>query len=149
TEAPPSICLALATCGLLLLLRGAAGLLGAIFRSSLLAVRDALCVEHAAHDMVAHAGQIFHTPAPHQHHRVLLQGMALARDVGGDLHMIGQPDARDLAQRRVWLLRGHRLHLRADAALERRAFATRQLALVAVVGETQRGRLYLLYRRLA
>src|SRR2546430_3733165 len=39
-----------------------------------------------------------------QDHGVLLEVVALARDVGADLHAVGEAHARDLAQRRVRLL---------------------------------------------
>src|SRR5216683_3274711 len=55
--------------------------LGAIFGAALLAVFHALRVERAAHDVVAHARQVFHPPAADQHHRVLLQVVALAADI--------------------------------------------------------------------
>ena len=53
-------------------------------------------------------------------------------DVGRDLHLVGQPHAGDLAQRRVRLLRRHRAHLQADAALLGGA-RNRGLALVEAV----------------
>src|SRR6516165_11913290 len=53
----------------------------AVLRPALLAVLHALRVEHAAQDVVAHAGQILHAAAADHDHRVLLQVMALARDV--------------------------------------------------------------------
>src|SRR5512139_2343405 len=65
--------------------RGVLGLLralGAVLRARLLAVLDALQVERAAHDVVAHARQVLHPTAAHEHHAVLLQVVALAADVG-------------------------------------------------------------------
>ena len=47
---------------------------------------------------------------------MLLQVVALARDVGRDLDRAGDPDTRDLAQRGVRLLRRRREDARADAA---------------------------------
>src|SRR3712207_7020530 len=47
--------------------------------------------------------------------------VTLTGDVGRDFHPVGEPDAADLPQRRVRLLRGHRPHLEAHAALLRRA----------------------------
>ena len=61
---------------------------------------------------------------------MLLKVVALAGDVGGDLHPVGEPDARDLAQRRVRLLRRGRVDARADPAALRR----RDLALAAAPG---------------
>ena len=58
--------------------------LGAVLRTALLAVLDALRVEHAAQDVVAHARQVLHAAAADQHHRVLLQVVAFAGDVADD-----------------------------------------------------------------
>src|SRR3954468_19521469 len=54
------------------------GRLGAVLGAALLAVFHALRVERAAHDVVAHAGQVLHPAAADQHHRVLLQIVAFA-----------------------------------------------------------------------
>src|SRR5690348_11849014 len=51
--------------------------LRAVQRTALAALGDALRVEHAAQDMVPHARQVLHAPAPDQHDAVLLQVMAL------------------------------------------------------------------------
>src|SRR5678815_2856162 len=80
------------------------GRLGAVFRTGLLAVLHALGVERAAHDVVAHAGQVLHATAPDQHHRVLLQVMALAADVADHFEAVGEAHLGHLAQRRVRLL---------------------------------------------
>src|SRR5690606_18752022 len=52
--------------------------LGAVLGTALLAVVDAGAVEGAADGVVAHAGQVLHAAAADQHHRVLLQVVALA-----------------------------------------------------------------------
>src|SRR4029453_1571765 len=84
-------------------------------------------IERPAHHVVAHARQILHAAAANEHERVLLQVVAAARDVGRHLDAVGEPHARDLAQRGIRLLR--RLGEDADAhaallraVLERRAF---------------------------
>src|SRR6187549_1990947 len=92
------------------------GSLDAVAGARLLAVGDAGGVERAAHDLVADARQVLDATTPDQDHRVLLQVVPLARDVGGDLHAVGQAHTRDLAQGRVRLLRGHRGDAGADAA---------------------------------
>src|SRR5262245_24384600 len=51
--------------------------------------------------------------------------MALARDVADHLETVGQPDLRDLAQRRVRLLRGRGVDAGANAALLRRILQRR------------------------
>src|SRR5437763_1831560 len=89
--------------------------LGPVLGATLLAVLDALSVEHAAQDVVAHARQILDAAAADHHYRVLLQIVALARNVADHLEAVGQAHFRDLAQRRVRLLRGGRIDARADA----------------------------------
>src|SRR5207237_7502920 len=91
--------------------------LGSVFGSALVAAIDARCVERAAHDVVAHTGQILHTSTANEHNRVLLEVMALARDVGGDLEAIGEAHTRNFAQVRVGLLWGGGVYGSADAWL--------------------------------
>src|ERR1051326_5271272 len=104
-----------ATFDLLRLLRP----LGAVFRATLPAILDALGVVSAADDVIADAGEILDAAAADQDDRVLLQIVALARDVARDLKAVGQADARDLAQGRVRLLRRRRVDARADPAFLR------------------------------
>src|SRR3954451_14128877 len=101
----------------LLLLPGRRGGLGAVLAAALLAVLDARRVEGAADDVVLHGREVLAPAASHQDHRVLLEVVADARDVGRDLHLVREPHARDLPKGRVRLLRGHRPDLQADAAL--------------------------------
>src|ERR1700740_1177247 len=103
------------------------GTLRAILRTALLAVLDALGIQHAAEDVVAHAGQVLDAAAADHDHRVFLQVMALARDVADHLETVGQAHLRDLAQRRVRLLRGRGVDARANAALLRRLLQRRNL----------------------
>src|ERR1700704_1710260 len=69
-----------------------------VFRTSLLAVGHALRVEHAADDVIAHARQVLDAAAADHHHRVLLQIVALARDVADHLEPICEPYLGHLAQ---------------------------------------------------
>src|SRR6266568_2372851 len=108
---------------------GRLGFLRAVLGSALLAVLDALGIEAAAHDVVAHAGQVFHPASTDQHHRVLLQIVAFPADVTDHLEPVGEAHFRDLAQRRVRLLRCGRIDARAHAALLRRAGERGNLAL--------------------
>src|SRR5579863_1758822 len=93
--------------------------LGAVFRAALLAILDALRVEHAAQDVVADARQILDAAAADHHHRVLLQIVSLAGDVADHLKAVGQTNLGDFAQRRIRLLRRRRIDAGADAALLR------------------------------
>src|SRR5206468_11136845 len=68
------------------------GTLGAVLGARLAAVLDPLGVEHAAKHVVAHAGKVAHTPAADQHHAVLLQIVAFARDVADHFTLVGQAD---------------------------------------------------------
>src|SRR3954471_3089873 len=115
-------------------------LLRAVTAASLLAVLDALGVERAANDLVADAGEVLHTAAADEHDRVLLQVVADARDVRRDLDAAREPHARDLAQRRVRLLGGGRVHASAHPAslgapLERRGLGLVDLVLAALADE--------------
>src|ERR1700675_2566008 len=83
---------------------------GAVFRAALAPVLDALGVVRAADDVIAHPGQILDPAAADQHHRVLLQIVALTGDIARHLEPVGQAHARDLAQRRVRLLRRRRVN---------------------------------------
>src|SRR5436190_14307148 len=93
--------------------------LGAVLRAALLAVLDALRVQGAANDVVAHARQILDAAAADHDDRMLLQVMAFARDVAHHLVGVGEAHLGDLAERRVRLLRGRGVDARADAALLR------------------------------
>src|SRR5207248_8541850 len=56
-----------------------------VFRPALLPILDPLRVEHAAQDVIAHTRKILDAAAADHDHRMLLQVMALARDVADDL----------------------------------------------------------------
>src|SRR5918993_921235 len=103
--------------------------LGAVLGARLTTVLHALRVEDAAQHMVAHARKVAHTAAADQHHRVLLQVVALTRDVADDLAAVGQAHLGDLAQRRVRLLRGGGIDTGTDAALLRILLHCRDLGL--------------------
>src|SRR5215211_5328910 len=110
--------------------------LHAVLRTGLVAVGHAGRVERPAHDLVAHARKVLDAPAADEHHGVLLQVVPLARDEGRDLHAVGQPDARDLAQRGVRLLRRGGVDAGADAA----ALRGRDALLAALAGLEARRR---------
>src|SRR5215468_3858288 len=95
------------------------GSLCSVFRAPLLSVGHALRVEHAADDVVAHPREILDAAAADHHHRVLLQVMALARDVADHLKPVGEPYLGNLAQRRIGLLRRRCIDARAHTALLR------------------------------
>src|SRR5690606_9456935 len=100
----------------------------AVLRTRLPAILHALQVERAPDDVVAHAGEILHAAAADQHDRVLLQVVPLAADIRDHLEAVGEAHLRNLAQRRVRLLRSRRVDARADAAPLRAVFERRALA---------------------
>src|SRR5262245_55093573 len=104
-------------------------LLGAVAAAGLLAVADAARVEGAANDLVADSGEVLHAAATDQDDRVLLEVVAFAGNVGGDLHAAGQADTRDLAEGRVRLLGGGGVDAGAHATALGRAFEGRGLGL--------------------
>ncbi len=75
---------------------------------------------------------------------MLLEVVADARDVGRDLHLVGEPDAGDLAERRVRLLGRHCPDLEADTALLRGAGRGDLLAVEPIPVLAHGGRLDLL-----
>ena len=93
-------------------------------------------VERPADDVVPHARQVLHAAPADEHDRVLLQVVAHARDVGRDLDAVGEPDARDLAQRRVRLLRRRGEDAHAHAPLLRRSLKSRAVGLRAKLRAT-------------
>src|ERR1700743_825396 len=101
--------------------------LGAVLRTTLLAVLDALGIQHAAEDVVAHARQVLDAAAADHDHRVLLQVMAFTRNVTDHLEAVGETHLGDLAQRRVRLLRRRGVDAGAHAALLRRLLQRRHL----------------------
>src|SRR6266850_1418783 len=124
--------------------------LRAVEAAAALAVLDARGVERAADDVVLHRRKVRHRATLDEDDGVLLEVVADARDVGGDLHPVGQANTRDLAERRVRLLRGHGADDRADAALLGRA--TTQLGVATlerVPCGAQGRRVYLLLLSLA
>src|ERR687895_126308 len=74
---------------------GDSGSLDAVAGAGLLAVGDAGGVEGAADDLVADARQVLDAASPDQDDRVLLQVVALARDVGRDLHPVSEEHTGD------------------------------------------------------
>src|ERR1700676_972680 len=102
---------------MILAMLGSFRTLGAVLRTALLTVLDALRIEDAAENVVAHAGQVLDAAAADHDHGVFLKVMGLARDVADDLEAVGQAHLGDFAQRRVRLLWRRGVDARADAPL--------------------------------
>jgi len=118
---------------LLLLLcrcRSALGALGSVLGTALLAVGDADRIQSSADNVIADAGKILDAAAADEHNRVLLEVVADAGDVGGDLDPVGQANAGNLTQRRVRLLGGLRVHAGANTTPLRRGLQGRRRRLV-------------------
>ena len=64
--------------------------LGAVLGAALAAVLNADRIQRAAHDVITHAGQILDAAAADQNHRVLLQVVPDAGNVGGHLDAVGR-----------------------------------------------------------
>src|ERR1700754_1391581 len=101
--------------------------LRAVLRTALLAVLDALRIEDAAENVVAHARQILDAAAADHDHGVFLKVVALTRNVTDDFEAIGQAHLGHFTKRRVRLLRGRGVDARADATLLRRLLQRRHL----------------------
>src|SRR6202023_4100481 len=86
--------------------------LGAVFRTALTAILDALGVEGAADDVITHARKVFDPASANQYHRMLLQVVTLARYVARYLVAVGEANPRDLPQRLIRLLSGGRVDAR-------------------------------------
>src|SRR5581483_531247 len=121
------------------------GPLGSVLGASLLAVRHTLRVEHAADDVVAHAGEVLDAATADHHHRVLLQVVALARDVADDLEAVGETYLGNLAQGRVRLLRRRCIDACANPALLRARLHVARLLAVRLLDPRLADQL--LYRR--
>src|SRR5580765_2805228 len=93
--------------------------LRSVLGTTLLAALDADSVERPAHNVIPDTRKIFHAATANQHQRVLLQVVSHARDIRRHLDPVGEPHTRDLAERRVGLLRCLGEDAHADAALLR------------------------------
>src|SRR2546423_11137882 len=88
--------------------------LGAVLRTALFAPFGAGRIEGAADHVVADTGKVLDAAAADEDHRVLLEVVADAGDVGGHLLAGGEANAGDLPKRLVWLLGRGRVDARAD-----------------------------------
>src|SRR5260370_37549946 len=112
---------------------------GPVERAATAALADAVAIQRAAHDVVAHAGQVFHAPTANKHDRVFLQVMPLTGDVGRDFHAVAQTNAGNFTHCRVRLLGRHGTHLGADAAFLRGPAQLESLIFERIEGISQRG----------
>ena len=97
---------------------GLLGLLGAVFRTALLTVGNALGIAffRAANDGVANTGKVFHTTAADNDDRVFLKVVAFAGNVGGNFITVRQANTGDFPKCRVRLLGSRCGNTGTDAA---------------------------------
>ena len=95
------------------------GLSPAIYASS---------IQSSSKDVVTYTRKVLYTTATDQHDAVLLEVVALARDVGIDLFGVGQTDTRYLTHSGVRLLRRRRINTKANATLLRASIQCTGLA---------------------
>src|SRR3546814_14807738 len=70
--------------------------LGAVFRTALLTVLDALGIQNAAQDVVVDAGQVANTAAANQHPQVLMEHVAVTGAIADHFRLGPQPILGDL-----------------------------------------------------
>jgi len=75
------------------------GLVGSVLASAPPSVRDTFAIQGATDDVVADTRQVFNPAAPDQNHRVLLEVMPFAADVGGNLNSVSKSNAGYFPQR--------------------------------------------------
>src|SRR5690242_17889595 len=111
--------------------RGAFRALDAIFRTADAALCNASGVERAAHDVITHTGQIYHTATAHEHDGVSLKVITFMRNVSDDFKAIRQTYLGHFAHGRVRLFGRTGHHLDALATAERRVLQSRCFGLAA------------------
>ena len=104
------------------------GTLGAVFRSGLLAVLDALQIERATDKVVTHTREILDATAADQHDRVFLKVVPLTADVTDDLKPVREAHFGNFSKRRVRLFRSRCVDASANTAFLRRILECRNLA---------------------
>jgi len=97
-----------------------------VFRAALFAIGHTNRIQRSANHVITNTRQVFHPASSNKDNRVFLQVVTNTGDVGCNFNPIGQPDARDFAQRRIRFLWCLCVNARANApflwrALERRA----------------------------
>ena len=99
--------------------RGGLGLLGAVLGTGGLTTGNTSEILSTAHEVVSDTGAVLHPSAADEHDRVLLEVVALTRDVGGDGAAVGELDTRHFTDSRVWFFGLCGEDLAADALDER------------------------------
>ncbi len=104
--------------------------LSTILRAALQTTIDTSCIERTTYDVVTNPWQVLHTTTTYQHDAVLLKVVTFTWDVSVDFLTIRQADTSDLTHRRVWLLRGRRVHTHTDTSALGAGVQSRALTLL-------------------
>lgn len=88
----------------------------AVFRTSISSTHDALTVKSSSDHLVSHTRTISDTTTPHQHNRMFLQIVALARNMDEHDFTSSQTNTSDFTLSRVWFLWFHGKEFEADSA---------------------------------
>ena len=99
------------------------GLGGSVLAPASPAILDTLGIQGAPDHVVTHAGQVLNPATPYEDHRVLLEVVPFATDIGRNLYPVGKPDTGNLSERRIGFLWRHGPHLDADASALRATLA--------------------------
>lgn len=102
--------------------------LGAVLGTSLASFADTGGIQGATYGMVTNSRQVLYSTTPDKNHGMFLQIMAFATNVGGNLKAIGQANAGNFAQSRVWFLRCGGIDTRANTSLLRAGLERRYSA---------------------
>ena len=85
-------------------------------RTCLVTVLNAVCIECATNDVVAHTGEVSYSATPDKNNRVLLQVVSDTGDISCTLEAVCQTDTSNFSKCRVRLLGGHGAYTCADSA---------------------------------
>jgi len=89
--------------------------LSAVLGTALLAIFDTEGILGAADDVVTHAREILYTASADEDHRVFLEIMTYAGNIGRNLYPVSKPNTSYLAESRIRLLRGNGHNTGANA----------------------------------
>jgi hypothetical protein len=93
------------------------GTFGPVFAAGLTAFLDSDGIQGTADNVIPDAGQIFNPASADHDHRVFLEVMPFAGDVGSNFHGIGQTDPGHFPQSGIGLFRSSRIDPDADPPL--------------------------------
>ena len=104
--------------------------LSTVFRTTLQTICYTGGIQRTTYDVITNTRQVFYTTATYHYNTVLLQVVALTRDVSIHLLGVGQTYTRHLTQCGIRFLRGRRVNTYTNATTLRTAVQSRALRLV-------------------